>query len=144
MLCLVLGSLIHKRHGQTGESPTKGYQDEEGTGAPLLQGKAERVGTVYLGIREVGGGEGHINVLNYVKGGCNKDDRTRVFSVVHSDRTRDSRHYLRHRRFPLNIKKHFFTVRVTNHWHRLSRELMESPSLEIFKRLLKVAPDKLL
>ncbi|KFW95368.1 hypothetical protein N336_04559, partial [Phalacrocorax carbo] len=43
---------------------------------------------------------------------------------------------LKHRRFSLNIRKHFFTVRVTEHCHRLPREVVESPSLEIFKRNL--------
>ncbi|KFV93350.1 hypothetical protein N327_05099, partial [Fulmarus glacialis] len=42
-------------------------------------------------------------------------------------------HKLKHRRFCLNIRKHFFIVGVTKHWHRLPREVVESPSLEIFK-----------
>ena len=58
--------------------------------------------------------------------------------MVPSDRTRGNGHKWRHRGFPLNIKKHFFTVRVTEHWHRLPREVVESPSLEIFKSHLDI------
>jgi len=35
---------------------------------------------------------------------------------------------LKHRRFSSNIRKHFFTVRVTEHWHGLSREVGRLPS----------------
>ena len=76
-----------------------------------------------------------IKVYKYLKGGC-KENRARIFSVVPSGRTRSNGHKLKHRRSPLNISKHFFTVRVTKHWYRFPREVVESPSLEIFKSCL--------
>ncbi|KFV75633.1 hypothetical protein N308_00145, partial [Struthio camelus australis] len=53
-------------------------------------------------------------------------------------------HKLNHRKFHLNLRKNFFTERVTEHWNRWPREAVESPSLEIFKTRLHVILGNLL
>jgi len=59
--------------------------------------------------------------------------------VVPSDRTRGNGHKQKHRKFHLNLRKNFFTLRVTEPWNKLPREAVDSPFLEIFKtRLDKV------
>ena len=49
------------------------------------------------------------------------------------DRTWGNGFKLKEGRFRLDIRKNFFAVRMAKHWHRLSREVVDAPSLEMFK-----------
>ena len=59
-------------------------------------------------------------------------DEARLSSVVYSDMARSNGLKLEHK-IPYKMQMNFFTVRVTEHWNTLSRELVESPFMEIFK-----------
>ena len=68
----------------------------------------------------------------YLKGAYKKDG-DRLFSRACCGRTRGHGFKLKEGRFRLDIRKKFFTVRVVKYWHRLPREVVDAPSLEIFK-----------
>ncbi|GAB0194536.1 hypothetical protein GRJ2_001918900 [Grus japonensis] len=79
-----------------------------------------------------------IAVYQYLKGAYRKDCQG-LFIRECSDRTRGNGFKLTEGRFRFDVRTKFFTVRVMRYWNRLPKEVVDVPSLEVFKARLDEA-----
>ncbi|XP_061490398.1 nuclear body protein SP140-like protein isoform X2 [Rhineura floridana] len=76
-----------------------------------------------------------IALFKYSKG-CQTEEGQDLFLIIPEYRTWNNGLKLQEARFWLNIRKNFLSVRAVRQWNQLPREVVNSPTLEAFKRQL--------
>ena len=75
------------------------------------------------------------NSFQYLKGAY-KQEGSQLFERVDNSRTRGNGFKLKEGGLRLDIRGKFFTERVVRCWHRLPGDVVDAPSLEVFKARL--------
>ena len=76
-----------------------------------------------------------IAAFQYLKGAY-KQEGSQQFERVDNSRTRGNGFKLKEGGFKLDVRGKLFTMRVVRCWHRLLRDVVDAPSLQVFKARL--------
>ncbi|RMC13266.1 hypothetical protein DUI87_10800 [Hirundo rustica rustica] len=120
----VLDSSGQERQGATGKGPVEAIKMIRDLEHLSHEESLRKLGLFSLEKRRLRGAL--INPYKPLKGGC-QEEGARLYSVVPKNWIRSNGHKLKHKKFHLNMRKNFFTLRVAEPWNRLPRKVVDLP-----------------
>jgi len=133
VLCPALEPSAQERYGPVGAGPEAWTKMVRGLEDLSYEERLRELDLFSLEKRRLMGNL--IAAFQYMKGAYKKA-REVLFTRACNDRTRGNGFKLREGRFQLDVRKKLFTMTVVRHWHRLPREFVAAPSLEVFNAVL--------
>lgn len=129
---LGFGPSLQQRHCGAATYPVKGNTASEGSGTQIVWEEAGVTGIDYFGVEANGRRYCSLQLPE------RKWDSA-SFSQITSDKTRSNSFKLHQGSSSLGIRKKSFSERVVVYCRRLIKGVVESPSLEVFKKHVDVA-----
>ena len=132
-MCIVLAATVPENIDKLERVQRRATRRVEGLESMTYRERLRELGMCSLEQRKARGDM--IAVFNYVKGN-HIEEGGNLFTAALETRTRSNGFKLRERRFHFNSRKDFLTMRAVHRWTKLPRWVVESPSLEVFRRRL--------
>ena len=120
--------LAHERCGPLEVCPKESHEDDESAYAPLLTRKVEAAGLIQLE-EEKAPGRPHCGLPVFKNCLLNVE----VSFLNDSDRRKRNHLKLKEGRFRLDVRGKIIIETVVRHWNRLPREVVNVPSLNMFR-----------
>lgn len=133
VLCPSLGPILEEGYSRDGESPATSYSLGRWAKRATYKERLKRLGLFSLERRRL---RGDLIEVYKIIHGLSGDDLKTLLPLRDGRELRGHAKMLKKSHVRLDVRKAFFTNRVVNPWNSLPKDVVDAPSLRVFKERL--------